>query len=559
MRGTLAERTAALRQLYPVWKKGTIYQFFEDTVSRFPENDFLVQENGPSYTYEQAMVKVREAAGALLAAGIGPGDHVAVQMTNCGELCFLYLALARIGAVKIPVNIALGCHELYYVLDQSDARFFISAYPVRFPDGKCPGSLEQVILAGGSFEGPEPKTADLSELMERGQKISGDVLDRAVAGAEYGDRISDIIYTSGSTGAPKGAMLTHDMLMRSAYANCLNRGFEPGRRVYVPLPLFHSYGYVEGFLAVILVGGAILFRREKFSAPDAVRFMKEARANDILSVPSLMMKLIGYLKENPMELEELHAVYCSATACPAWVWDGIRRYLQVDDVITGYGMTEVCGASMQTLPSDGDERLLTCVGRLLPGGCSGAEEYGGYQLAYRVVDPDTGEDCSPGVAGELICRGLTVAQAYYNNPDVNQWTFRDGWFHTSDLGHFDGDGYLRLSGRIDDIYKINGENVSPKFLEDILGNCGLIGEAVIVGVPCQKYGAVGVAFLQLKEDSPENRRAAERFCQENLAQFQIPKYYFYMNQEDWPMTSTGKIQRFRLKEMAREILAGERS
>ena len=215
-------------------------------------------------------------------------------------------------------------------------------------------------------------------------------------GEQYADEVCDIIYTSGSTSAPKGVLLTHDMLMRSAYASCINRGFEMGRRVFVPLPMIHCYGYVEGMLACILVGGAILFHSGKFRAEPALRFMAESRANDVLSVPSQMMAVINYLKENPMELPHLHAVYCSAAVCPAWVWPGIRSALKVDDLITGYGMSEVCGASMQTQPSDGDDILCSRVGRLLQGGCAGAAEYGGCQLEYQVTDQQTGEPCKPG-------------------------------------------------------------------------------------------------------------------------------------------------------------------
>ena len=558
MKGTLEERLSELQQLYPAWEKRTIYSFFETTAQRFPQHDFVVQDNRPCYSYSQALIQTRSMAKALLAAGIRAGDHVALMMTNCAEQIFISLALSMLGAVKIPVNIALGRYELSYILDQSDSQYFISAYPVTLMPEKMPNKLKTVILAGGHpYQGAALTIHSLQALLAEGVQIEDVVLDHLTAGDDHAEDISDMICTSGSTGAPKGVPLTHDMLMRSAFSSCLNRGFEVGRRIYVPLPLFHCYGYIEGLLAAILVGGAILLRFHKFVAHEVVDFMRAYRANDILSVPSLMITLIRHLEEHPAQIKDLHAVYCSAALCPAWVWPGIRRHLQVDDLITGYGMTEVCGASMQTEPTDGDACLCTRVGKLLPGGCSGFAEYGGYQLQYRVVDLLTGQDCPEGVPGELQCRGSTVTKGYYNNSAVNQKVFLpDGWFCTGDVGMFDSNGYLILSGRTNDMYKINGENVSPKFLEDIIGHCDAISMVEIVGIPSTKYGAVGVAFVQLKTECPQNREIVEQYCRENLAQFQIPRHYIYLNSKDWPLTATGKVQKYRLRQMAIDHLSG---
>lgn len=547
MKGFLEDRLADLNQLYPVWEKKTIWKFFEATEERFPMQEFIVSE-GRSYTYRQTREEVLRVAKGLLAAGVQPGDHVAMQIPNCPEQVFTALAILAVRAVKIPVNISLSCRELSFVLEQSESRYLVTGCQVQLGAGT--NGLGQVIAlpeAGCDAEIPVLSWDDFLAAGE-GQSLPDS------EGEQYADEVSDIIYTSGSTKAPKGVPLTHDMLMRSAFASCINRGFELGRRVFVPLPMFHVYGYVEGFLAAVLVGGAVLLRQGKFTADPVIDFMEEYRANDILSVPSQMMALINRQQEMPRELPDLHAVYCSAAVCPAWVWPGIRKSLGVSDVITGYGMTEVCGASMQTAPDDSDETLKTRVGRLLPGGCSGIPELGGHQLAYRVVNRKTGSDCAVGEIGELWCRGAVVMRGYFNRPEANERVLtEDGWFKTGDCGCFDEQGYLILAGRVDDMYKFNGENVSPKFLEDVMGNCPEISSVEVVGVPDAKHGFVGAAFIQLYEDTSENREKAERYSREHLAKFQVPKYFIYMAEADWPRTSTGKVQKFRLRDMAVSI------
>lgn len=548
MKGLKEERLAQLEELYPTWEKKTVWNFFLATAKRVPDQDFIVTQDEGTYTYEQTRQETLRVARALVALGVRPGDHVAVQIGNSPIEVFIALALSAVRAVKVAVNAALGPKELGYILSQSRSRFFLAGRPVRRSGVET--ALEGVVaLPGIGCETDIPVTA-WADFLSAG---AGAQLPES-QGEQYADEICDIIYTSGSTSAPKGVLLTHDMLMRSAFASCINRGFERGRRVFVPLPMIHCYGYVEGLLACILVGGAVLFHSGKFRAQPALQFMLQSGANDILSVPSQMMAIIHYLEENPMELPQLHAVYCSAAVCPAWVWPGIREALKISDLITGYGMSEVCGASMQTRPTDSDDILRSRVGRLLQGGCAGAPEYGGCQLEYQVTDQQTGLPCKPGEPGELWCRGLVVTKGYYERPEINARAFTpDGWFRTGDCGYFDSEGYLVLCGRVDDMYKINGENVSPKFLEDVMGNCPLVNNAEVVGIRDDRHGYVGTAFIQLHEDTPEHRAGVEEYCREHLARFQVPKYFVYLKEGEWPCTSTGKIQKFRLRQMAEEM------
>lgn len=545
MKGLIEDRLRELDRFYPRWEKKTIWEYFETSASRFPDREFIDFEKTKSFTYEEARLQAIQIAKGFEALGIKTGVHVAVQIENCPEQVFIMLALNAIGAVRVPVNTALSSRELEFVLTQSDALYFVTGCSVQF-DSRKTKLLKAVVFQEAKCS-LEISSIDWNEFLKAGAYAEF-LVQKGESAAE---QVCDIIYTSGSTKAPKGVMLSHDMLMRSAFASCINRGFEIGRRVFIPLPMFHVYGYVEGLLAVILVGGSVLMRGGKFEAESVLDYVEKSRANDILSVPSQMISIIRCLKEKSREFPELHAVYCSASICPSWVWPAIRESLGVDDVITGYGMTEVCGASMQTAPGDGDEILRTRVGKLLFGGCAGDARLGGYELEYLIVDQKTGKPCAAGQTGELWCRGLTVTRGYYNRLEANKRVFTgDGWFKTGDCGYFDEEGYLVMAGRVDDMYKINGENVSPKFLEDVLGNCPQIQSVEIVGVPDDKHGHIGIAFVQLKQDIPENRKLVEEYSKVHLAKFQVPRYYVYMKTEEWPRTSTGKVQKFRLKEMA---------
>lgn len=550
MKGSKEDRVLAIQELYGTWKKQTIWRFFQDTADRYPEREFLVTGYGETCTYSHAEEVICLIASKLAAIGVGEGTHVAVQNHNTSDAIFVALAITALHAVKVSVNVSLGMKELNYVLTQSKAEYFITCRELHLED-TYPYLKGIVTMHGGSCEASSVPVYSWSEFMA----AEGDFEWPSAQEEQAADCMSDIIYTSGSTSAPKGVMLTHDMLMRSALASCINRGFEIGRRVFVPLPMFHVYGYVEGLLASILVGGTVLVREGKFEAEPVLAFMKEARANDILSVPSQMLHLVEYLKKYPQEFPDLHAVYCSASLCPEWLWPAIRECLGVQDLITGYGMSEVCGATMQTEPSDSDEILRTRVGKLLPGGSAGAAAYGGHQIEYKVVDQNTLETCKPGENGELWCRGLVVTTGYFERPTINAKAFtEDGWFRTGDCGHFDENGYLILAGRLDEVYKINGENVSPKFIENIVGNCPEVRELAVLGIPDEKHGYVGVAYLELYEDCEENREKAECYCREHLAKFQVPKHFIYLTEELWPRTSTGKIQKYRLREMVSQYI-----
>lgn len=544
MRGSREQRMAELAREHPVWHPRTIWKLFSDTADRHPDREFLRTDSGRSLRYREARKRALRMAAGFASIGVTAGSHVAVKMSNCIELPIAALALYRLGAVKTAVYAGLGALETAYAIEAVDASVLITNEDLRFFNDREPACLESVVAVGDIHVPHSVSAIPVSDL-------------EAVAPLPFGEGsaptdVCDIIFTSGTTGNPKGVPLTHDKLLRSSFANIINRGFEDGRRVFVPLPLLHCYGLVQGMLGVLFVGGCLLLNDNGFDADASIRLLEAGEANDMLCVPIQAEKIVRRLTDAPRRFPDLHAVYCSGAPCPRWVLGAIHAFLGVDDLINGYGLTETSGATVQTVPFDADSVVDTRVGRIMPAGCAGLPEYGGHLCECRVVDQASGQDCPPGQFGELWWRGACVADCYYGNDDAGSNVFlADGWFRSGDLGRIDENGYVELAGRIRDSYRINGENVSPRFLERIIEQCPLVRTAVVIGVPHERFGSVGALFVELAKDTDAHRTAVEAFCRENLASHQIPQHYVYLAADEWPRSHTGKIQNCKLKKILR--------
>lgn len=551
----LVQRIVHLEDEKLVWEKQTVWQCFEKSAQRWPNVPCMEIETGISYSYKQVQEAAVHAATMLSQLGVKANTRVAVRCESSVDLIILSLALYCLGAVKIALSESMGIYEEAYKLANVDAELLIEDVTLHASEevfdfdgatlvfdwshAHATGSIEQWI-----FDLEHPVLI----------KNAGYCACKGVAHKDFhvcADEVADIFFTSGSTGAPKAVGLSHDMMLRSAWANCLNRAFSSGYRLCIPLPLSHVYGYIDGFLAVIQVGGTMLLPSKKLSPGDLVGFVKNSSAQDILLVPNLAMAMIESMREYPATFPYLEALYCSASSCPNWLWSALRTTFHVDRITTGYGMTEVCGASFQTAPRDSDAVLTQYVGKLMYAGAAGSHDLQDGTIVYKVIDSETGLEVSPGEAGELCCRGLTVFRGYLNNDEANEKSFdSEGWFHTGDIGRINSQGYLQLEGRTSETYKINGENVSPRFVERILDTSDLIKRIRIVGVPEARYGEVGAAFIELVDDNPENRESVREFCVSALARFQVPKYYFFVDEDFWPCNDTGKIVRPILRDRA---------
>lgn len=538
------------------WKEKTIWDAFLDTSSRCSNSSYICTDDNVVLTYKETQECAIHTAVSLKNIGVSSGMRVAIRCSDTLDYIILSLALYSLGALKISLSNGMAIPELAYKLSVSGAEVLIEDSSLFESQDNYKDFNGTVVVVNWHYA-DQCKYAVRWELALRFPVFVSNMplmknktLDTS-SFAPLPNEISDIFFTSGSSGYPKAVGLSHDMMLRSAWSNCLNRGFSRDYRLCIPLPFSHVYAYIEGFLSVMLVGGTILVPSGKIKAKDLVSFMALFQANDVLLVPNLAINILEHLENNATDLSSLKKAYCSASSCPDWLWSRMKNELGLDSITTGYGMTEVCGASFQTQQGDSEEIISHTVGKLLDAGAAGSEELGGHTIEYKVVDPETGENLSGDQVGELCCRGITVFKGYIGNETATSDSFdENGWFHTGDLGHIDSRGYLWLEGRMSDSYKINGENVSPRFIEKIINDCCIVSRACIVGVPEARYGEVGVAFVELKHDSMANRLKVRDYCNAELAKYQVPKYFLFVHGDFWPCGETGKTDRCKLRQLA---------
>lgn len=549
--GTKEERMKFLDQMYPVWEPLTLWQRFRKNAVRFEKHPFIIYQD-QEITYGEALRKTEQIALSLYRLGVGPGDHVAVLLYNCPEFVYLTYALSKLGAVKVPVNANVKREEFACIETDADISYVICERensPDFFSDMD---ELQKiVVMEGKAF------CTDRMITWEKLLRLSQEEGEGEAAGIEAEqdpEGLSDIIFTSGSTARPKGVCITHDMLLRSSFATCRTRCMEEGRRIMVPIPLHHIFAYSEGLLAGVYIGGCLILSDQKFSPKETLRLMREHGANDIICVSFVMLKILSECKPKPKDYPRLHAAYWAST-CPEWVWDTGRKAFGIMDVTTGYGMTECGSTSTMMSPVDPPDLVKHFVGRLKEAGSAGLKELGGRLMAIRICDPETGEMVKTKETGEIQCKGPTVTKGYYKNPAANQASYTsDGWFRTGDMGCFNEEGYLTFQGRNNDMYKINGENVSPQYLDVVIGKCPLVKAVECVGIRHERYGEVGVAFIEPADDSGEVKDQIEEYCRQNLTSFQVPGHFIYSRQSSWPKTASSKIQKSRLRRLAEERL-----
>ena len=559
---SVAERQAALRRRLPVWTPRTLDQALDAAAAEFPDRPYVVTDDR-SWTYLEMRAWSERIAAALVAAGVRPGEHVGLLMANHPEFVAVKFGIARAGAVAVPINFLNRRDELGYVLHQSDAVLLVTMDHWRnldylgFLDQLAPGWERQA--GGAAF--PRLKQVVVFPTGTQPVRSGASLLADFVANAPAWQAIthpgplsnSDIIYTSGTTGSPKGVMLSHDMMLRTAFGSTYGRAFEDGRRILFSLPMYHVYGYVEGLLAALFVGGAIV-PQLKFDAADTLRGITRHRATDVLLIPTMTLALLDELKARPHDLSSLHSVLSSGGRSPATIWQQIIDLLRPQEITTGYGMTEVTASSTVTRPDDPFARLLTSNGRLRdvgPAGDPADPLTQGKLVVYRVVDPETELEVAPGDVGELLAKGPGVTAGYYNKPEATAEAFSaDGWFKTGDLGRIDDQGYLTLVGRRKESYRCGGEQVMPTEVEDLLVTHPAVLQAHVVPVPNERMGEVGVVFVVLRQHPAVTDDELIAFCAQRVARFKVPHYLLRIRAEDIPATPSGRARKFLLVQQA---------
>ncbi len=561
MMGSVADRQQALRAAMPVWEPRTLHAVLDDTVRATPDRPFVITDDR-SWSYAEIAAWSKRLAAGLVALGVAPGEKVALVLANYPEFVAIRYAVSRIGAVCVPINILNRCDELRYLLDQSDSVLLVTMD--RFRGVDYLDMLDQIAPGWEDSGGGE----GLSNLRHVAVLPTGEAPDRGAARMLYSleagggcaeitvdpHAVCDIIYTSGTTGPPKGVLLTHDMLMRTAYGSAYARAFEDGRRILFSLPMYHVFGYVEGLLAVPFVGGAIV-PQLRFDAIATLAAIARHHATDALLIPAMSLAVLDAAGEGTYDLSRWHAVLASGGRAPERLWQGLREGLGVDEITTGYGMTETTASTTVTRPDDPVERLLTTNGRQRDVGVAGDPRQGGRLVTYRVVDPGTGAVLDDGETGELVASGYGVTQGYYNKPEATAAAFdAEGWLRTGDLGRIDDDGYITLLGRTKESYRCGGEQVLPTEIEDLLTTHADVVQAHVVPIPDERMGEVGVAFVVARPGAALDRSALQTMIAARLARYKVPRHILLVDAAAIPTTASGRARKFLLTKQALQIL-----
>lgn len=561
------ERRAALDAAHGTWIPRTLAQHLDAMVERFSDEPFIITD-AQTWTYRQMQGwSVRLAAG-LYEMGIRPGEHVAVVMANHPEFVALKFAIARLGATSVPANFLLRERELGYVIEQSDAvaviamdRFRDMDYVAMF-DSMMPGWAK---TAGGtafpkvrdvvifSADGATRDWQSLEHVEARGAGATADSVSQEVGPVDPSS-FSDILYTSGTTGVSKGVLLRHDMILRAAYASAHSRAITPGHRCVFSLAMYHVFGYIECLLAVSFVGGAVV-PQLVFDPTDMLSAVGRYQLDEMVAVPTMTFALLDEARANSYDLSSLTIMYSSGGAAPASIWDDIRQVFEPEEVAMGYGQTETTAAATRYFPEDSDEVLKGSHGKMRPAGIAGDPDLDGLLAEYKAVDLETGDDLARGEQGELVVRGMMVTPGYYNKPEETAATIdENGWLHTGDIGIVGADDSVLLTGRVKESYRCGGEMVMPTEVEGVLARFPGVAQVHVAGIPHDRMGEVGCAFVVADAGSELTEQALIDHCRVELARFKVPAHVLFVDAEDLPLTVTARVQKFRLVEMAQEML-----
>jgi fatty-acyl-CoA synthase len=556
---SVESRRAALAARVPAWQPSTLDRVFRRMAGEFSDRPYVLTDRA-QWSYGEVRAKAERLAAGLAEIGVRAGDRVALLMANYAEFVPLAFAVWRLGATLIPLNFAFRANELSYVLNQSGARALITMGEFRgldylaMLDQLAPGweqdasaafpALKAVVLFGAGAR----KTRTVDDLMTLGQ---GKEVPESPTRPEDP---AVIMYTSGTTGLPKGVLQSHDNVLRISYALAYHQAYTPGRRTIFALPLYHAFGLVIGVIASIWVGGAII-PQMVFDPVETFAGIERFRATDALFVPTMAMALIDHPAREKHDLSSLTGVLSGAAPTPVSAWKRMIEALGLSEVFTGYGMTELSCATVLTCIGDPLETLERTVGRTIDAGAAGLPEHKGLIGEYRTCDPYTGQLLPPGAEGELVFRGPTATKGYFERPEESAVLFLEGgWLRSGDLGRIRSDGYIELTGRSKELYKTGGELVAPKEVEAVLDQHPAVAQSYVIGVPDEKWGEIGAAWVVPKPGATCSPQELSQFCAERLAKYKWPRHVFLTDAESLPKTPTGKVQKFELVKQAVALL-----
>jgi fatty-acyl-CoA synthase len=516
----------------------TIGQNLERTVARVPDAPALVScHQGLRYTYSELNEAVDRLACSMLAAGVNKGDRVGVWSPNRAEWVLTQYATAKLGVILVNLNPAYRVNELEYALGQSGCRWIMAAPECRGSDfasmvdevrGSLP-SLERAIFFG----------SDEWESVAGGE-IDADALRARTAELDFDDPIN-IQYTSGTTGFPKGATLTHHNILNNGYFVAGLLGYSESDRVCIPVPLYHCFGMVMGNLGATNHGACIVYPAETFEPEATLRACAQERCTSLYGVPTMFIAQLEHPEFRSYELGSLRTGIMAGSPCPIEVMKRVSSDMGIKEMAIAFGMTETSPVTTQVRIDDTLENRCSTVGQVMP------------HAEIKIVDPATGRTQPRGEPGEFLARGYMVMRGYWNDPERTAEAIdASRWMHTGDLATMDEEGYVRVVGRIKDMVIRGGENVYPREIEEFLYTHPEIADVQVIGVPDERYGEELMAWVVSRPAATLTEDAVREFCRGKIAHYKIPRYVKFV--ESFPMTVTGKVQKFKMREAAIEEL-----
>ncbi|WP_286829961.1 MULTISPECIES: AMP-binding protein [Kordiimonas] len=530
----------------------TIGDMLNETAARFPDNEFLVfAEDGIRLSYEEFLHDVEAFAAGFLALGLEPGDRVGVWAPNRIEWVITQFATAKAGLIQVNINPAYRTHELEYALNKVACKALVLADKFKTSDyeamlqelapelATCPHGkldaarlphLRAAITMGEEAPAGFFQFADIVELAEEEHYERLYEIERSL---RPHDDIN-IQFTSGTTGNPKGATLSHYNILNNAkfVGGAMNLTSED--RLCVPVPLYHCFGMVMSVLACALVGATLVFPAEAFEPKSVLQAVEDERCTGLQGVPTMFIAELNEPDFKSYDLSSLRTGIMAGSPCPVEVMKRVISDMHMSECTIAYGMTETSPVSFQTARGDSVERRTSTVGRIHP------------HAEVKVIDED-GKTVPRGTQGELCTRGYLVMRGYWDDADRTAEAIdADGWMHTGDLAVIDAEGYCRITGRVKDMVIRGGENIYPREVEEFLYTHTDIQDVQVFGIPDEKYGEELCAWVCLKSGSTLDAEGIKAFCNGQIAHYKIPRHIRFV--DEYPMTVTGKIQKFKMRE-----------
>jgi fatty-acyl-CoA synthase len=541
----------------PPLREDTLGAALDAAAERWPEAEALVSvEQGIRWTWADLRARADTVAAAFLNLGLEPGDRVGIWSPNCAEWLLTQLATAKAGLILVNINPAYRSHEAAFTLNKVGVKALVMAERFKTSDylaliealapeipGSTPGalsaeafpSLRLLVKIGGD---PRAGYLAFDDLYDAPGPADRARLAEVAKGLSNRDPIN-IQFTSGTTGSPKGATLTHRNILNNGMFVGLAMGLKAGDRLCIPVPLYHCFGMTMGNLACMTLGATMVYPAAAFDPRAVLATVEAERCTHVHGVPTMFIAELEHPDFDRFDLSSLRGGIMAGAPCPIEVMKKVIERMHARDMTIAYGMTETSPVSFQTAVDDPLERRVGSVGRVQP------------HLEVKIVD-EAGETVPRGVPGELCTRGYSVMQGYWDEPDKTAEVLQDGWMRTGDLAVIDEDGYANIVGRLKDMVIRGGENIYPREIEEFLFTHPKVQEVQVFGVPDARYGEELCAWIRLHAGEAAEAEEITAWCRGRIAHYKVPRYVRFV--ETFPMTVTGKIQKFEMRAVMIEEL-----